>query len=47
MRLPVLGDRPDPKATWGADAAQTAAITYQRPVRIAIHARTLLPEVEG
>ncbi|HWO17657.1 MAG TPA: hypothetical protein VNO30_02735 [Kofleriaceae bacterium] len=33
----------DAEATWGTDAAQMAAITYQRPMRIAIHASTMLP----
>ncbi|MER5334182.1 hypothetical protein [Micromonospora sp. NPDC002717] len=41
--LPVLSGRALPTATWGADAAQMAAITYQRPMRVAIHARTALP----
>lgn len=44
VTLPVLSGRPQPTATWGADAAQMAAITYQRPMRVAIHARTALPE---
>jgi hypothetical protein len=29
---------------WGADAAQTAFITFRRPVRVAIHAETMLPK---
>jgi hypothetical protein len=44
LTLPVLAGRPQPTATWGADAAQFAAITYQRPMRVAVHARTALPE---
>jgi hypothetical protein len=44
VTLPVLSGRAQPTATWGADAAQMAAITYQRPMRVAIHARTALPE---
>ncbi|MGW5667198.1 hypothetical protein [Micromonospora sp. NPDC003776] len=44
VTLPVLSGRAQPTATWGADAAQMAAITYQRPMRVAIHARTVLPE---
>ncbi|MGE5827758.1 MAG: hypothetical protein ACM30G_05250 [Micromonosporaceae bacterium] len=43
LTLPVLAGRPQPTATWGADAAQMAAITYQRPMRVALHARTTLP----
>jgi hypothetical protein len=42
--LPVLAGRPQPTATWAADAAQMAAITFQRPLRVAVHARTALPE---
>jgi hypothetical protein len=41
--LPVLDGRAQPTATWGVDAAQMAAITYQRPMRVAIHASTALP----
>lgn len=44
VTLPVLSGRAQPTATWGADAAQMAAITYQRPMRVAIYARTALPE---
>ncbi len=33
----------DPANAWGADAAQTAYIALQRPVRVAVHARTMLP----
>jgi hypothetical protein len=44
LTLPVLAGHPEPTATWGADSAQLAAITYQRPMRVAIHARTALPE---
>lgn len=40
---PVLG-LTGPTATWGADGAQMAAITYQRPLRVALWARTMLPE---
>jgi hypothetical protein len=43
LELPVLGGRPVPTATWGADSARMAAITYQRPMRVSIHARTALP----
>ncbi|HEX8111979.1 MAG TPA: hypothetical protein VF516_29810, partial [Kofleriaceae bacterium] len=43
VTLPVLAGHAQPTATWGADASQMAAITYQRPMRIAIHARTALP----
>jgi hypothetical protein len=43
VTLPVLAGRTQPTATWGADASQMAAITYQRPMRVAIHARTALP----
>jgi hypothetical protein len=45
--------RPDtsanpPGATWGVNAAHMARITMQQPVRIAIHARQMLPpEKEG
>lgn len=46
VTLPVLAGHPQPTATWGADAAQLAAITYQRPMRVAIHARTALPETQ-
>jgi len=45
VTLPVLAGHPTPTATWGTDAAQLAAITYQRPMRVAILARTALPEV--
>lgn len=31
-------------ACWGTDSAAMAAIAFQRPVRVAIHARTMLPE---
>jgi hypothetical protein len=47
--LPLV-DPPDPpapappNATWGTDAAQTASITFQRPVRVAIHASGMLSE---
>lgn len=44
VTLPVLSGRAEPTATWGADASQMAAITYQRPMRVAIHARTALPD---
>jgi hypothetical protein len=44
--LPVLDGRAEPEATWGADAAQMAAITYQRPMRVAIQASAALPEAE-
>lgn len=44
VTLPVLAGRAQPSATWGADAAQMAAITYQRPMRVAIYARAALPE---
>jgi hypothetical protein len=47
VTLPVLDGRDDPTATWGADAAQMAAITYQRPMRVAIHASTALPRAEA
>jgi hypothetical protein len=47
VTLPVLDGRDDPTATWGEDAAQMAAITYQRPVRVAIHASAALPEAEA
>jgi hypothetical protein len=43
VTLAVLAGHPQPTATWGADASQMAAITYQRPMRVAIHARTALP----
>jgi len=43
VTLPVLAGRPQPTATWAADSAQMAAITYQRPMRVAVHARTALP----
>ncbi|MBM2619319.1 hypothetical protein JIG36_27585 [Actinoplanes sp. LDG1-06] len=43
VTLPVLAGRPQPVATWSADSAQMAAITYQRPMRVAVHARTALP----
>ncbi len=43
VELPVLAGRAEPTATWGTDASQMAAITYQRPMRVAIHARTALP----
>jgi hypothetical protein len=43
VTLPVLSGRPQPAATWGADASQMASILYQRPMRIAIHARAALP----
>jgi hypothetical protein len=47
VTLPVLAGHPQPTATWGADASQMAAITYQRPMRVAIHARTALPTPGG
>jgi hypothetical protein len=31
-----------PFASWGADSAQTAAIAFQRPVRVALHASRML-----
>lgn len=43
LTLPVLSGRALPTATWGVDSAQMAAVTYQRPMRVAIHARTALP----
>lgn len=46
LTLPVLAGRAQPTATWGVDAAQMAAITYQRPMRVAIYARAALPEAE-
>lgn len=33
----------DPDNSWGEDAAQTAYITYRRPVRVLVHADTMLP----
>jgi hypothetical protein len=33
----------DTQNSWGKDAAQTAYITYRRPVRVAIHASAMLP----
>ena len=41
---PAPPDNPgDPDNRWGIDAAQTAFILLRRPVRVAIHARTMLP----
>jgi hypothetical protein len=34
---------PPPQPVWGADAAAMAAILVQQPVRVAIHARDILP----
>jgi hypothetical protein len=39
----ALPTPPREKATWGRHAAHQAYITLQRPVRIAIHASTMLP----
>jgi hypothetical protein len=36
-------DPGDSQNGWGLDAAQTAYITYRRPVRVAIHASAMLP----
>jgi hypothetical protein len=33
----------DPDNHWGEDAAQTAFILLRRPVRVAVHARAMLP----
>ena len=42
--LPVTGETTTIGGLqWGADSAQTAAITLQRPVRVYIHASELLP----
>jgi hypothetical protein len=42
---PEQPDNPgDPQNHWGQDAAQTAFILLRRPVRVAVHARTMLPE---
>lgn len=43
VQRPVLDIPTSPLAEWGVDSAQMAAITYQRPMRVAIHARTALP----
>jgi len=41
---PDQPDNPgDPDNHWGQDAAQTAFILLRRPVRVAVHARTMLP----
>jgi len=32
--------------TWGADGASTARITFQNPMRVAMHAELMLPELE-
>jgi hypothetical protein len=41
---PEPPDNPgDPDNHWGQDAAQTAFILLRRPVRVAVHARTMLP----
>src|SRR5262249_18872945 len=37
--LPEIG-----KAKWGRNSAHQAYITLQRPVRIAIHARDMIPQ---
>ncbi|MFE5207224.1 hypothetical protein [Streptomyces sp. NPDC056600] len=33
---------PPPTASWGADGAQTAAVTFQRPVRVALYAPRMI-----
>jgi hypothetical protein len=33
----------DDDNAWGLDSAQTAFITLRRPVRVGIHARSMLP----
>jgi hypothetical protein len=39
------GENPgDTDNHWGGDAAQTAFITMRRPVRVAVHAETMLPK---
>jgi hypothetical protein len=39
------GENPgDTDNHWGVDAAQTAFITMRRPVRVAVHAETMLPK---
>lgn len=41
---PEQPDNPgDPDNHWGQDAAQTAFILLRRPVRVAVHAHTMLP----
>jgi hypothetical protein len=41
---PEQPDNPgDPNNHWGQDAAQTAFILLRRPVRVAVHARKMLP----
>jgi len=42
------GENPgDPDNHWGTDAAQMAFITMRRPVRVAVHAETMLPKEAG
>lgn len=40
--LPLAEDRATPQARFGADSAQMAAITFQRPFRVAIHSSEIL-----
>jgi hypothetical protein len=46
LKLADLLAPPPPGPTWGRNAAHMAAILRQRPVRIALHARHLLPHVD-
>src|SRR5262249_28272737 len=47
QRLPLFAAAPPPgpappSASWGTESAQTAAIAWQRPVRVALHASRML-----
>ncbi len=46
LKLADLASTPPPGPTWGRNAAHMAAILRQRPVRVAMHARHLLPHVD-
>jgi hypothetical protein len=44
--LPDTSQVADPGAQWGSNAAEMAHILLQKPTRIAVHARVMLPELE-
>lgn len=42
--LETNSDAPNARDAWGADAAAMARITFQRPVRMLVHADSMLPD---
>jgi hypothetical protein len=45
--LRTNSDNPQARDSWGEDAAAMARITFQRPVRMLVHADSMLPPAPG